>query len=448
MVKRTGWSSDKAEKELIHAWEEYGVSPYNYLIYSCDKFTDTEISEFAELLKGLYKKSKEWINFYINVVCEKTGWEKDFAVIQMNKAKSKGYTYRQFITKALYVLSPEEIDNLEPLKKNNSNNVPTINSKNVQRREAIMQKTGWTFGRLQIEYIKSKIIAGSNFHDYYMYKLYEYPVEESLKYITEEVHLKLQLRYCNYAGDFRYFDDKMLFCETFKNFIGRKYFESKGLTLEEFNERVKGWKDIIVKEKRGLGGHGVTRYSVNNNADNNMQIYDIIKQGDYIIEEKIQQHPDIAKFEPNTVNTIRVMSMNIDGECRILNAVMKFGSGAAVDNVIEGNGCVAGIDLETGIICTDGINRDGEVQRYHTNSHKQFRGFQVPCWDKLIETVKAASKVIPDMPYIGWDIAVKSNNEIAIIEGNHNQAGFLVQYPFAISEGQGRRFTVEKYLTF
>lgn len=52
------------------------------------------------------------------------------------------------------------------------------------------------------------------------------------------------------------------------------------------------------------------------------------------------------------------------------------------------------------------------------------------------------------MPYIGWDITVRDNGRVEIIEGNHNPAGFIVQWPFAISENEGRRWLIEPYLGF
>lgn len=448
---KTGWNEEYSEKVMRDAWLQHGVLPYNFLSYQCDRFTDEEIHELGILMMCLQNKRKKDAEFYINVVSEKTGWDKSVARHYMNLAKQKGYTYRRFITKALYALSFDELENLTPFTTTEKRKIaiaPEIRERTIQREKFIMHEMGWTYGKLKIESLKSKIIAGTNFNEYFTYKLYKHPAEEGLKYITEEVHLKLQLRYCNYAGDFRYFDNKVLFCETFKDYINRGWFRSKGLKFDDFEEKIKSWNDIIVKEINGLGGHGVVRYAVNISREKNEQVYQKIASGDFIIEERVVQHPAIAEFEPNTLNTIRIMSMNINGKCEILNAVMKFGSGAVVDNVLEGNGCVAGIDLNSGIICTDGVNKNGEVQIYHPNSKKKFRGFQIPCWETLIETVKKASQVVDNMPYIGWDVAIKNNGEIVIIEGNHNQAGFLVQYPFAISEEKGKRYTIEHCLHF
>lgn len=44
---------------------------------------------------------------------------------------------------------------------------------------------------------------------------------------------------------------------------------------------------------------------------------------------------------------------------------------------------------------------------------------KIPMWDKVLETVTNAAKLIPQVRFIGWDIAI-TNSGVEIIEGNHN----------------------------
>ena len=46
-------------------------------------------------------------------------------------------------------------------------------------------------------------------------------------------------------------------------------------------------------------------------------------------------------------------------------------------------------------------------------------GMRIPMWDKVLEVVTKAAKRIPQIRYVGWDIAI-TNSSIEIIEGNHN----------------------------
>ena len=71
---------------------------------------------------------------------------------------------------------------------------------------------------------------------------------------------------------------------------------------------------------------------------------------DYVIQEVIQQHPDLAKFNPTSVNTLRICtyrSVN-DELVTVTGALIRIGkSGEVVDNAHAG-GCFVGIDLESG----------------------------------------------------------------------------------------------------
>lgn len=71
---------------------------------------------------------------------------------------------------------------------------------------------------------------------------------------------------------------------------------------------------------------------------------------DYVIQEVIQQHPDLAKFNPTSVNTLRICtyrSVN-DESVTVTGALIRIGkSGEVVDNAHAG-GCFVGIDLESG----------------------------------------------------------------------------------------------------
>lgn len=71
---------------------------------------------------------------------------------------------------------------------------------------------------------------------------------------------------------------------------------------------------------------------------------------DYVIQEVIEQHPDLAKFNPTSVNTLRICtyrSVN-DESITVTGAVIRIGkSGEVVDNAHYG-GRFVGIDLESG----------------------------------------------------------------------------------------------------
>lgn len=54
-------------------------------------------------------------------------------------------------------------------------------------------------------------------------------------------------------------------------------------------------------------------------------------------------------------------------------------------------------------------------------------GYQIPNWDKVIEGSKRAAEHLPQIGFIGWDVAITENG-IQLIEGNHNPDYELLEF--------------------
>ena len=76
------------------------------------------------------------------------------------------------------------------------------------------------------------------------------------------------------------------------------------------------------------------------------------------------------------------------------------------------------LDGDTGVVSTTGVNKDKDRFVMHPDSGKQIVGFNVPVWDKVVDTVTKAARVTPELRYTGWDVVIDENYDIAIIEGN------------------------------
>lgn len=449
--KITGWSEDRAAKELAKA-RAAGLSARSYLDFAAWSLGEEEIPTLVAALKERKAKrarSDEWM---VNVVCEKSGWSRDFALERMKEAALKGYTYRKFITEALYKLDEDQFSALEDFVKKpvtpNPDGVRKARDLRKQYEKTMKEEMGWTDGQLKLEYFKCKNNCGASFPEFYLFGLYRLAPEEQQRYITQEMHIKMQLRYCDYKGVQEIFENKSLFNEVFKDYVHRRWFVNKDLSFEAFEENIEGLHKIMFKPLNGIEGIGITSYIVNENTEQNKKVYEqIISGGDAIIEECVVQHEDISAMWPNSVNTIRMMSICDNGKGRVLNAVMKFGTKPDVDNYYQG-GIAAGVDIETGRLCTHGVNNTGVLFEKHPHTGMTFKGFQIPNWDKLLSAIESASALVEAMPYVGWDVALSKDGEPEIIEGNHNQGAYLIQYSFAVSNAEGRRPTIDPYLWF
>ena len=99
-------------------------------------------------------------------------------------------------------------------------------------------------------------------------------------------------------------------------------------------------------------------------------------------------------------------------------------NGSIVDNLHSGGLC-AGIDLKTGIVFTPAINSKLNKFLRHPDSGEKIIGLEIPYWDELINTVKEAALLLPELKYLGWDFAILGKS-VALIEANHNPAKIIV----------------------
>ena len=59
----------------------------------------------------------------------------------------------------------------------------------------------------------------------------------------------------------------------------------------------------------------------------------------------------------------------------------------------------------------------GDVFHKHPTTKEKIVGFKVPMFKEAIELVKEAAMIIPEIGYVGWDIAISTNGPV-IVEGN------------------------------
>ena len=186
-------------------------------------------------------------------------------------------------------------------------------------------------------------------------------------------------------------------------------------------------KAIIEEEKEGLflkkaedslGGLGVTFIESNTEAFYN--IVNLSKQikCDIVIQRRIIQHAEFAKFNSASVNTIRIYSiLRKDGSVKIYSSVFRIGVGnARVDNYVSG-GVSCGINAD-GTLKKYAYNKNGERTDIHPHSKIVFEGSKLPFYEKAVELVKKAHLTIPHFRSVSWDIAIGEDGNPILIEAN------------------------------
>ena len=175
---------------------------------------------------------------------------------------------------------------------------------------------------------------------------------------------------------------------------------------------------FIAKPRSDYGGHGIFIDSADK-SNSREKFRKLLTEKGSVVEELVMQDERMAKFHPQSINTIRVATYLKDGKVTVLESCLRMGVGdAVVDNATSGGIC-AGVDFESGVV--DGkahlVHGGKKTVIFHPDTHTQILGAQIPCWDELKALVAKLPFVYEKQPLIGWDFALSENGWV-MIEAN------------------------------
>lgn len=151
---------------------------------------------------------------------------------------------------------------------------------------------------------------------------------------------------------------------------------------------------------------------------------------EFLVQEAIVQHPEIARFNASSVNTIRIDTfVGDDGSVRFNAAGLKIGApGCITDNAATG-GYVISIDLETGQLRSGAMRIARYGGQYHdilTVFGVDPTTFVVPFWQELRRMMIDAAGALAPLRSLGWDVAITPTGPL-IIETNADYGIFVLQ---------------------
>ena len=277
---------------------------------------------------------------------------------------------------------------------------------------------------------------GAGYYDYMTFGFWDLTDEQRSTYITR-IRSKKLITFLNDQRYNKFFEDKELFNEVFKDFIKRDYINYQSVDKEKVQEFVAKHPTVFCKPVEGSCGKGCQRINSEDYGSFDEFYNDLGKEDAWLIEEVLKQHPDNAKIYPNAMNCLRLITvLDSKGEPHVIFATQKYGlNGRVVDNY--GFGCR--VDLETGKIMSPGVSGDGSlaiIYDEHPLTHEKLVGHQVPMFFEACELAKKAALVIPQVRYVGWDIGITTDGP-AIVEGNDYCAHDFWQLPAQTPEKTG-----------
>lgn len=192
-------------------------------------------------------------------------------------------------------------------------------------------------------------------------------------------------------------------------------------------------------------GMMVIKPSINSSSSRNVRSIDPDTSGEgdikalfeqlgayFIVQHRIDQHPELAILNSNTVNTIRINSILTDSGVYIPHQLIRVG-GPGQSFCEQGSGgwsCEINNDgtLNDRMIINNVSFYKGEDGAERVKNQMEWQntleraragsGYRIPSLDKMREAVREAHKMLPHFRWVGWDFTVDKCGDPVLIEYN------------------------------
>lgn len=260
---------------------------------------------------------------------------------------------------------------------------------------------------------------GASINDYMLLRFYDLKKKARKNFILEDECVTALPDKYNRKDKRHLLDNKFDFNNFFKTHLGRDFIVvNEKTSCDDFRAFCENKHSVIVKPLDSWCGQGIYKTNVD---DPETLLEHIKKEGQFLVEEIVEQDDRMSALNSDAVNTIRVLSlMDNDGNVSIPLAAFRIGrKGYCADN-FHNHGLVAALDARTGIVITTARDMEGNQYLIHPDSGVKIIGFEIPNWNEVLNMVKKCALMVPELRYIGWDVAIGANGIPLLIEGNSN----------------------------
>ena len=206
-----------------------------------------------------------------------------------------------------------------------------------------------------------------------------------------------------------------------KNRNGYFYVENKAVSLDEAVSKCGNVGGVIIKPTLSSHGSGVKKLYIQNGIvdDKGTKLKDLlVKYGkDFLIQDLVKQHPAMNALNPDSINTIRIVTYRKGMEVFALYAAIRIGrKGQTIDNESAG-GISTKINMD-GTLCKFAFGAPGQDNIEITDSGVKLEGYQIPSFEKALAVVKEQHLNLPFQDLVGWDICIDETEDPVMLEWN------------------------------
>lgn len=264
-----------------------------------------------------------------------------------------------------------------------------------------------------LDMIYCGLVYQAGYYDYQEFEFYNLNKAERKTYLTRGKNNEI-VRLFNDKSYFHSFENKIEFNKIFDKYLKRDWLYLNN-NIDEFVNFFKSHNAIIVKPIDSAGGNGVEKFVYTTDKEAYTLYNKLVENKQLLIEECINQHTDMSSLYDKSVNTLRMFTFYKDGKAYFLQAILKIGNGGVIDN-FSGGGMYTYVD-ESGTVFVEAIDRDDNIYYTHPISNTKIVGFKVPLFNEAIKLVENCAKIIPQVAYVGWDVAISKDGPV-LVEGN------------------------------
>jgi predicted ATP-grasp superfamily ATP-dependent carboligase len=277
-----------------------------------------------------------------------------------------------------------------------------------------------------IDLIISRIRYKATLEDYLIFEFWKKTDYSRKKVITEGQGLAFWQSFNQPEFD-HLFRNKFETYQILKPFYGREIVRFNGTGPDkEARDFLEMRQRFFLKPNDSCAGIGTRIVETNEYGIDVDGFLRELKGFDWIFEDLIEQEESLSQIHPSSINTIRVNSVVTRAGVKLMSAVFKMGNDQTITDNFHQGGIAAPLDLASGIINGIPSDRWNRSFIHHPLSGVKLVGFQIPCWQQVVELAHQLASAVPQVRFVGWDIALNSKSTPIVVEGNVHP-GFQVQ---------------------
>lgn len=300
-----------------------------------------------------------------------------------------------------------------------------INKDRMKRHiEIIRQNSGKSKLYIRFDIAKSFFLYGAGYTDYFRGDFIHLTREEKKTWATARRFYRLNA----YLNDERYsviLQDKLIFNEFFYEYLNRDFISLRKSTPEDLRCFLQGKDVVFAKASTGEGGHGIRKLRVAEITDVDALYRELCDHGQYLLEDAIIQSDDLNEINPCVVNSFRVVTIYKDTGAKVVSNALRINQDDA-DVIGCTNDLYCSLD-EDGHISSNVIDDYAQVYTAHPMTGKVFSEVCIRDVKKAFEMCEEAASRIPQVRYIGWDVAFSDKGPV-LVEGNEYPGYGILQF--------------------